>query len=241
MTTTQVRPIRKGFTLSDAWSEFWKYPSAWMISTTLIAALTARILVGDWQYTDALVPVAMLAVFPFFEWIVHVFVLHWKPRSVGPLTIDPLLARKHREHHINPREVAVIFIPWKALLWVLPVAIGIAVLAFPRPGMGLTFLTFLAMLGLVYEWCHYLIHSDYKPKGKLYRAIYKNHRFHHFKNEHYWFSVTTAGTSDRVLGTYPDPAGVENSPTAKNLHGARSGSADREAATNGGRLKMAKR
>ena len=38
-----------------------------------VAALTARIVVGDWQITDALVPLVMLALFPFFEWIIHVF------------------------------------------------------------------------------------------------------------------------------------------------------------------------
>ena len=32
-------------------------------------------------------------------------------------------------------------------------------------------------------------------------------------------TVTTAGTADRVLGTYPDPAKVATSPTAKALHG----------------------
>jgi hypothetical protein len=191
-----------------------------MIGATLLVALTLRIVVGDWQYTDALVPVAMLAVFPFFEWIVHVFVLHWRPRRVGPLTIDSLLARKHREHHVDPREVPLIFIPWPALLWILPVSVAIAVLAFPRPGLGLTFLVFVAVLGLGYEWCHYLIHSDYKPKTTAYRAIWKNHRQHHFKNEHYWFTVTSSGTADRVLGTYPDAATVPTSPTAKNLHSA---------------------
>ena len=30
---------------------------------------------GDWRLSDALVPVVMLALFPFFEWVVHVFVL----------------------------------------------------------------------------------------------------------------------------------------------------------------------
>jgi hypothetical protein len=191
-----------------------------MIGATLLVALTLRIIVGDWQYTDAIVPVAMLVVFPFFEWIVHVFVLHWRPRRVGPVTIDSLLARKHREHHVDPREVPLIFIPWPALLWVLPVAVAIAVLAFPRPGLGLTYLVFVSVIGLVYEWCHYLIHSDYKPKTAAYRAIWKNHRQHHFKNEHYWFTVTSSGTADRVLRTYPDAATVATSPTAKNLHAA---------------------
>ncbi|MGB0876373.1 MAG: sterol desaturase family protein [Mycobacterium sp.] len=209
---------RKAFTLSDARREFWTYPSPWMILATLVGAVTARIAVGDWQYTDALVPLVMVALFPFFEWIIHVFILHWRPRRVGRLTIDSLLARKHREHHLAPRSVPEIFIPWPALLWVLPVAIAIALLAFPRPGLGLTFLGFLTVLGLVYEWSHYLIHSDYKPKTRMYRAIYRDHRLHHFKNEHYWFTVTSSGTADRVLRTYPDPATVPTSPTAKNLH-----------------------
>jgi hypothetical protein len=129
------------------------------------------------------------------------------------------LARKHREHHVNPREVALVFIPWRALVWVIPASVAIALLAFPRTDLGLTYLVFVTILGLGYEWCHYLIHSDYKPKSRLYRAIWMNHRQHHYKNEHYWFTVTSAGTADRVLGTYPDASTVTASPTAKHLHG----------------------
>jgi hypothetical protein len=194
-----------------------------MIGATLIGALVARIVVGDWQFTDALVPLVMLALFPFFEWLVHLVILHWRPRHLGAVTIDPLLARKHREHHVEPREVPLIFIPWRALLWILPGSVAIALLAFPRAGLGLTYLAFLGVLGLSYEWCHYLIHSDYKPKTRAYRAIWRNHRQHHFKNEHYWFTVTSAGTADRLLGTYPDAATVASSPTAKNLHSATPG------------------
>jgi hypothetical protein len=219
-TTTASRTERRAFPLPDAAREFWRHPSPWMIGAGLIVALTARIGVGDWRYADLLVPVAMLVAFPFFEWSVHVFVLHWRPRLLGRLTIDSLLARKHREHHVNPREVPLIFIPWPALLWVLPVNVGIALLAFPSTGLGLTYLVFVTIFGLGYEWCHYLIHSDYKPKTRLYRAIWMNHRQHHYKNEHYWFTVTSAGTADRVLGTHPDAATVAASPTAKNLHAA---------------------
>jgi sterol desaturase/sphingolipid hydroxylase (fatty acid hydroxylase superfamily) len=218
MTTSTERIARKGFTLSDAWGEFRSHPSPRMIGATLLVALTARIVVGDWQITDALVPLVMVAVFPFFEWMIHVFILHWRPKHVGALTIDPLLARKHREHHVDPRNVPVIFIPSKALRWVIPLTVAMAVLAFPRLGLGLTYLVFITVLGLGYEWCHYLIHSDYKPKTRVYRAIWRNHRQHHYKNEHYWFTVTSSGTADRVLRTYPDPATVRTSLTAKSLH-----------------------
>ncbi len=61
-----------------------------MIGVVLVAAVIARIIVGDWQLTDAVVPLVMLALFPFFEWMIHVFVLHWRPKRVGRLTIDPL-------------------------------------------------------------------------------------------------------------------------------------------------------
>jgi sterol desaturase/sphingolipid hydroxylase (fatty acid hydroxylase superfamily) len=218
MTVSTERPVRKGFSLRDARREFLKYPSPWVIGVTLAVALTARTVVGDWQPTDALVPVVMLALFPFLEWVVHVFILHWRPKRFGWLTIDPILAREHRRHHMDPRGVPLIFIPWRALLWAVPLTVGIAVLAFPRLGLGLTFLVSITVLGIAYEWCHYLIHSDYKPKTRVYRAIWRNHRQHHFKNEHYWFTVTSSGTADRILGTYPDAGTVETSPTAKNLH-----------------------
>jgi hypothetical protein len=216
--TVQSRTERRGFTLSDAGREFWKHPSPWMIAATLVAALTARILVGDWQITDAAVPVVMIALFPFFEWAIHVVILHWRPRRVGGVTVDMLLARKHREHHVDPRDVPLVFIPWQSLLWAVPTAVAVALLALPRLGMGLTFLAFLTVLGLCYEWSHYLIHSDYKPKTGVYRAVWRHHRLHHFKNEHYWFTVTSSGTADRVLRTSPDPATVAASPTAKNLY-----------------------
>lgn len=219
MAIAPTRTARKGFTLADARREFARYPSPWLLGTMLVVASTARILFGDWQITDAAVPLVTLALFPFYEWIIHVFILHWRPKRLGGLTIDPLLAREHRAHHVEPRSVPLIFIPWKSLVWwVIPLTIGASLLAFPRLSMGLTFLVFMAAIGLAYEWTHYLIHTDYKPKTAVYKAIWRNHRNHHYKNEHFWFTVTTAGTADRVLRTYPDPSTVENSPTAKNLH-----------------------
>ncbi|WP_328407973.1 sterol desaturase family protein [Nocardia sp. NBC_00403] len=214
------RALRRGLTLGEAFREFVRHPSPWLIGVTLLAALAGRIMVGDWQLTDALVPAVMLAVFPIFEWIVHVTVLHWRPRKLGPVAIDSELARKHREHHVDPRNIPLIFIPTKTLSVLVVVLIAVAALAFPRLGLGLTFLLTITLLGLGYEWTHYLIHTDYKPQGSLYRAVWRNHRHHHYKNEHYWFTVTTSGTADRLFGTHPDPAEVTASPTARNLHSA---------------------
>jgi hypothetical protein len=214
---------RNLMTLADAVRAFVRHPSPWLVGALLAGATAARLVTGDWRWSDAVVPVVMVAVFPFFEWVVHVFVLHWKPRHLGRFEIDSLLARKHREHHADPRDIPLVFIPWQVLAWLLPAYVVVALVAFPRPGLALTFLTTLGVLGLSYEWTHYLIHSDYKPRSRAFRAVWRNHRLHHYKNEHYWFTVTTAGTADRVLGTYPDPQTVDSSPTVKVLHAREAG------------------
>lgn len=208
---------RRGATLPQAAREFWRHPSPWILAGALGAALTARVLAGDWQPTDALVPVAMAAVFPFFEWAIHVLILHWRPFRFAGFTIDPLLARKHRQHHSDPRDAVLVFIPLQSLIGALASAVAIALLVFPRTGLGLTFLVLILGIGLVYEWTHYLVHTDYRPKSAVYRYIWRNHRQHHYKNERYWFGVTTPGTADRVLGTYPDPQTVATSATTRTL------------------------
>jgi Fatty acid hydroxylase len=209
---------RRSMSLGTAWLGFWRHPSPWIIGGMLAGTLTARLLVGDWRWSDAWLPVLMVATFPFYEWLVHVCILHWRPRRIGRVRIDPLLARKHRAHHRDPRVVPLVFIPWQALIWVVIGNLAIGLFAFPRTGLGLTFLVVTGLLGLAYEWTHYLIHSDYRPRGKVYRAVWRNHRLHHYKNEHYWFTVTSAGTADRVLGTHPDPERVPTSPTVRDLH-----------------------
>ena len=95
----------------------------------------------------------------------------------------------------------------------------VALLAFADRGAALTLLVPVDGVMLGYEWTHYLVHSDYRPRSRPYRAVWRNHRLHHYKNEHYWFTVTSAGTADRLFGTYPDAAQVETSPTVKALHG----------------------
>jgi len=106
------------------------------------------------------------------------------------------------------------------LCWLLPAYVAIALLAMPSLPSALSLLVSVYGIKFGYEWTHYLIHSDYKPRSNWYREVWRNHRLHHYKNEHYWFTVTSAGTADRLFGTYPDPATVSTSPTAKNLHGA---------------------
>jgi sterol desaturase/sphingolipid hydroxylase (fatty acid hydroxylase superfamily) len=213
---------RRSLSLREAWSEFVRHPSPWMIGAFLlgsvIARLVSRVVDGGGAWWELLVPVGLIALFPVIEWVIHVAILHWRPRSLGPVTLDSLLARDHRAHHADPRDLPLVFIPWRALVWLLPAYVGVALLAMPTLSSGLTLLVSVYGVMAGYEWTHYLVHSDYRPRSACYRSVWRNHRLHHYKNEHYWFTVTSAGTADRLFGTYPDPTTVERSPTARSLH-----------------------
>jgi hypothetical protein len=204
---------RRSLSLGEAWSEFVRHPSPWMIGAFLLAAVVARAALpfsgagGAWW--ELLIPLGLVLLFPVIEWVVHVAILHWRPRSLGPVTIDSLLARDHRAHHADPRDLPLVFIPWRALVWLLPAYVVVAWLATPTTSSMLTLLVSVYAIMAGYEWTHYLVHSDYRPRSAWYRSVWRNHRLHHYKNEHYWFTVTSAGTADRLFGTCPDPARVE--------------------------------
>lgn len=209
---------RTNVSLGGAWASFWRHPSPYLIGTSLVASVVARAIAGGGEWWEALVPVALIALFPVVEWLIHVVILHWRPRRVGGVELDSLLARKHREHHADPRDIPLVFIPWPALAWLLPAYAVVALVVMPTLSGALSLLVSVYAIKLGYEWTHYLVHSDYRPRSRWFRSVWRNHRLHHYKNEHYWFTVTSAGTADRLFGTYPDPAAVTTSLTVRRLH-----------------------
>ncbi|MFC4906372.1 sterol desaturase family protein [Actinomadura gamaensis] len=208
--------LRPGLTLTGAAREFFRHPSPKVLVPAAAAAITARLAAGRWTRRDAVVPAAVLAAEPFVEWIVHVTVLHWKPRTVRGRRIDPLLSRKHRAHHRDPRDAELVFVPMPVLPGVIAglVALNLAIARDRRVALTGIATSLTALAG--YEWTHFLIHSSYRPRHAPYRVAWRSHRLHHFRNERYWFGVVTP-ISDQVLGTYPAKDEVPPSPTAKTL------------------------
>ncbi len=210
-------PRAPGLTLRNAFYIFTRQRSAQIIAGMLLVALVARLAVGHFGGWDLVVLGALLVLHPFSEWVIHVGVLHWRPRRLGPWTIDTELAREHRAHHRAPYDPRHWYIPMRsgAAAYVI-VAVIMAMVA-PTVALWLSFLVVVAGIGLFYEWTHYLCHTSYRPRGRLYKNVWRHHRLHHFKNEHYWLGVTMH-LGDRVLGTMPDPKDVETSPTCRDLH-----------------------
>jgi hypothetical protein len=93
--------------------------------------------------------------------------------------------------------------------------IALAGASVPYPALITAILTGYVLVG-IYEWTHFLIHTAYRPRSRYYRSIWRGHRLHHFKNEHFWHGITNT-VSDRVLGTNPEQSTVKRSATARTL------------------------
>lgn len=213
-----ARPAAGRLTLGAAARLFCRSANARIEAAAVAALLVARLLAGAPTGSDVLVVAALLAAQPFFEWAFHLYVLHYRPVRVLGRVVDFELARKHREHHADPAVVELVFVPLRSLVALMAGAVAIALpFSSGRPAV-ITALATGALVLLAYEWTHYLIHSSYRPKSRLFRAIRRAHRLHHFKNEQYWFGVMSPA-ADVVLGTNPDPAAVGVSATARNLGG----------------------
>jgi sterol desaturase/sphingolipid hydroxylase (fatty acid hydroxylase superfamily) len=83
-------------------------------------------------------------------------------------------------------------------------------------GVAVTGLLTGYLLVFGYEWCHFLIHTAYRPRSRYYKQIWRTHRLHHFKNERYWHGITNT-LGDRAFGTFPDQKQIPRSKTARTL------------------------
>jgi hypothetical protein len=213
-------------TLGAARREFLRKRSPWILAGAIVAVAGLRLALGEFSWRDAVAAAAMLVVYPFGEWAIHVYLLHMKPFEIAGRRVEPPAARDHREHHLQPNDLGLILLGPKELGQLLGLAVpvvvavgALAVGAFAGPVRVAVCLSAL-LAGycaiFVYEWTHFVIHTAHRPRSRYYRAIWRNHRLHHFKNEHYWHGITN-NVSDRVLGTNPEQSEVVRSQTARTL------------------------
>lgn len=202
--------------LRAAYGEFMRHSSPRIITLLAASALVARLAVADWSWWDVALVAAIVALWPIQEWLIHVWILHAKPIELGPWTIDSAVPRDHRAHHRDPWDLRYVFIPHQGLAISFVVHALLWPLVLPTWGLALTAIACVFCMGLVYEWTHYLIHSRYRPRSAFYKRLWRNHRLHHCKNEHYWFGVTMT-LGDTLLGTAPDHRDVETSHSCRTL------------------------
>lgn len=218
--TAKRNPMRPPDTLprtaAEAISVFMRHPSGWLISLFIILCASIRLYWGSLGWADAAIAAVIVAYFPFNEWLIHVFMLHYKPRMVFGRKIDFLLPKTHRQHHADPWNLELVFIP-RHIHWTTPLTIALLTWLFwPWKELLFTGLTVYLILGLHYEWVHFLAHIPWCPNIAHYQRRVREHRYHHFRNENYWWGVSM-GLGDRVLGTAPKVEDIGRSGTTADL------------------------
>jgi hypothetical protein len=182
-------------TLGDCWRSFLRRRTPPLLAAAIVGALALRIVLGSFDWRDVVVAVGVIAGTPLAEWAIHVYLLHAKPFQISGHRYDLLAAREHRAHHMAPAELDGVLIPRYAVLIFIPlIAVVVWALSFPihvvlggdRIAHAATGLLVSYVILGAYEWCHFLIHTPYRPRGWYYRTIWRGHRLHHYKNEHYW-------------------------------------------------------
>jgi hypothetical protein len=218
VTTAVAGSVHRAATpgLGESLRRFTSFESARWLAGMVAGAVAVRLVLGGLTVRDLLVAAGFVAAQPFTEWVVHVAILHWRPRTILGRHVDLAVARSHRRHHQRPREERFIFIAMPAIKVFAALDAALLVLAWQvRPTIA-TAVAVANVLTLAYEWTHWLIHTDYQPRSRLYRGLWRAHRLHHFRNENYWYGVT-GHLGDRVLRTNPAKEEVPLSPTATTL------------------------
>jgi hypothetical protein len=210
-------------TLGGVARQFWRYPTPWLLAALLVAVATARVVVGLREGGglvgfDAVAVLLVIAPWPLQEWLIHTQLLHFRPRRLGRLELDLSVAAKHRRHHRDPSNLPLVFMPLQAFFVGVPVVVTLWLSLAPTLGVALTGITTYSCAALHYEWVHYLVHTRYRPRSRLYARLWRNHRLHHFRSEKHWYGVTMLA-ADGFFGTGGQKEEVPPSPTCRDLFG----------------------
>tara|TARA_Y100001954_G_scaffold234204_1_gene289163 strand:- start:379 stop:1137 length:759 start_codon:yes stop_codon:yes gene_type:complete len=215
-TKTMAKDIMGSNSLWNAFVFFVKNPTPLLLISQMLVCGAIRLYWGEFTFTDLWVFLAVALYWPFQEWFLHYTVLHFKPRKLGPFTIDPIPARVHRYHHRHPWVLETTFLPFRGILFLVPLHFSAWWFLSPDKYFAFTGMTVFTAATLIYEWVHYLTHTNHKPRTRFYKTIWRNHRLHHFKNEHYWHSFTMP-VIDVIMGTCPSPKDVDATKTCMTL------------------------
>ncbi|MCA9626165.1 MAG: sterol desaturase family protein [Myxococcales bacterium] len=218
-------PERKDFvdgesikTLGAAARAFWGRPGVRKMAASALGGLALRACLGPPGVADLKVALGVASFWPLQEWLAHKYLLHIRPFEVAGRRLDPGFARAHRAHHRNPRDIDYTFLPEPVVNVAIPASAAMWVLGARSMRGAATGIAAYSAMALAYEWTHFLVHTGYKPSSAWFKRVRRNHRFHHYRNERYWYAFTVPHV-DGLLGTEPDPKSVPVSNTARNLHG----------------------
>lgn len=193
--------------------EFFLFPDISMLVVLILSSIGVQLWNGVTWWAVGVFAFGMLT-FMFSEYLTHRFLFHLKPPK-NPFLLK-ILKRLHYDHHTHPNDLHLLFLP---LWYSLPNLSVLAIIFYLITGswwLTLAFASGLMTMLFLYEWKHYVAHRPIKPRTKFGKWVKKTHILHHFKNENFWYGVSTPFV-DVLFGTLKNEKEVETSKTAKDL------------------------
>jgi sterol desaturase/sphingolipid hydroxylase (fatty acid hydroxylase superfamily) len=142
----------------------------------------------------ALIFLAGVLFWTFFEYIMHRYIFHLASESPRAKRLAYIM---HGNHHEFPRDRQRLFMPavpslilTSIIFLIMYVLLGLNAFMF-FPGFILGYLLYASM--------HYAIHA-WHPPFKWMKPIWRNHHLHHYKNDEKGFGVSSH-IWDKVFGT----------------------------------------
>ena len=210
----------RSMSLWQAFVQFASHRSTSLLLVIWLGFLVSRFALSAPIESDEIVLAFVVMLYwPFQEWWMHRWLLHMRPVRIFGKTWESHFAKVHRLHHESPEDLRYVYLPLRDILSSLFAFVCISALLARQASWVCTFMAAATFSTLVYEWTHSLCHTTYKPKRFWFRKIWQLHRWHHYKNEAYWFSFTVPYL-DQWLGTGPDHKAVPKSPTVRRLLGS---------------------
>lgn len=146
------------------------------------------------QMTIALLFVAGMFYWTFFEYVAHRYVFHWVSDNIKAQKVAYIM---HGNHHEFPRDRQRLFMPLVPSIIISSVLFGIHYLILWKytwaffPGFMFGYLLYASM--------HYAIHAI-EPPFDFMKPLWRNHQMHHYRNEHLGYGVSNTFW-DRVFNT----------------------------------------
>lgn len=180
----------------------------------LFIGMVSFVLIKGLTWLLAIYFVIGLVGYMFIEYITHRFLFHLKTPD-NPYLLK-FLKRIHYDHHKDPNDLKLLFLP---LWYTIPNLLTAGIIFFFLESTLIGTLSFVSgtiLMLLIYEWKHYVAHRPIKPRTKFGIWVKKLHLLHHFKNENYWYGVSTPFV-DVIFRTLKDEKTVETSQSARDL------------------------
>ena len=153
---------------------------------------------------------------PIFEWIVHKYFLHINFKFKNKY-LKNFFYKVHEGHHEYPSDKELVFAPFIIGISVPLIFLGIGFGITKNIELSLTLAFYSLCYYCYYEWIHLAHHTEsYIPITKRGKILKKHHTYHHFKNENYWWGVTTI-LGDIILKTNPKQNKIKRSGNTKNI------------------------